>query len=469
MISIEFLYFFIPVFMGIYAVVSPRIRTGVIAAASFAIAAWINPFMLVPLSVSAISAYAGGRIIGRANSSAADSSVRSKKAIVTLMIVAVINAAEFFIFSRSNYDGAGLYEKIFTTDILKNTVTIASAVFPLTAISYCADIYRRKFFCEKNFITVAAYVSFFPVMAAGPLVRYDEVSESLKKPVITSDLMASGIRLMLIGFAKKLVLANTMFELWTNVHEVSVTELPLLSAWIGIAAFGMSVYFELSAFSDCAGGVAMMMGIKIPKNFDQPFSAVSLTDFMHRFNITLCSWVNDHIYQPVVKISSGKAAMLIGVTVSSTAAMMWYAVSPKTAVFGIAAALIVILEQIFDKQLEKLPKALRRFFVILLIAVLLPVTAMSDLSESGGYIAAMFGANHIAADMLSEYIIKTYFLFFAAGIFFMSGLPRYIVSKINSLSQYVLTIIQPVIVIALLLLCTAFLISGDRNLSAFLF
>lgn len=462
MVSIEFIYFFIPVFMGVYAIVSPALRGKLIIVAAAVLSCWHNPLGLIPMSVSVLSGYLGGILIYNFRDNKAQKNL-------FLFLSLLINAAAFLLFYRSAYDNANLLGFFGIDSILNSASVLGIVVFPLHSISYCVDIYREKYSCENKFSRVAEYIAFFPALVAGPILRYDNMSETLKSPMLSSDMGAKGIRMLLVGLAEKLLLSNTMFELWNNVREVKLTDLPALSAWIGIIAFGFSMFFELSAFVNIARGLGVLMGFELPVNLDQPFTAYTLLDFFRRFNITLFSWTEEYIFNSLKKINKSRFPTFLAIVISASADMLWYGLGFRTLLFALFISAAVFTEYLLRKPLEKLPKALRRVLVLLIIGVALPLLAFKDPSDAVKYLGAMFGANRIAADLLSEYLIQTYFLFIAAAIAIVSGLMNCILKKINNISEYILTIIQPICVIGLLLICTAFIIADNGKMLFYLF
>lgn len=461
MVSIEFLYFFIPAFMALYSVVSSGIRAGLIVLSSAAMICWSNPAGLVPMAVSVLSGYLGGIMIHNFHR-------RKYVSRIVLALTVIINAAMFFMFFRSSYGGESMIGRLGPGGIWSAAPIIGASVYTLHAISYCCDVFSGKCRCEHRFLRAAGYIAFFPSLYAGPILSYGDMRRTLRRSRLSLASCAKGIRLLLAGMAQKLILSNTMYELWLSVRETDPDRLPAFSAWIGIAAFGFFVYFELVSFALIACGMGAMMGFDLPQNFNEPFTAVSLKDLISRFNVTLYGWVKSYVYMPLSSALKGGAGELAAVFLSVIAGMLWYGIGVRTLLFAAVISLLLLIERLLGKRLEKLPAAVRRIGLIVIMLITLPILAFQSPVDAVRYVGAMFGANRIAADMLSENLLKTYFWFIAACIFMSSGIISRLRKKADGLSIYIVTVIQPVWVIALLLLCTSFMISGNGRLAGFL-
>lgn len=461
MVSLGFLYFFLPVFTGLYAITPKKFRGKFSLFITALIIAVMDPFGLIPLTACVFSAYLGGIFIFN---------FRESKNISKGILIAVIiiNVAAFLVFRRSSYDGYGLLSLPGVSTLLKKAFVYGSSVYPLHAISYCIDIYRGKYLCEHRFSLVAQYVSFFPVLAAGPLLRYDRMRPHLEEPEMSLDMCANGISLLMLGLFRKLVLADTMFELWRNVKDIPLDSLPAASAWIGMAAFTFFVYFEISAFSFMASGLSSIMGIEIPNNFREPYAAYCYSGFIRRFNRTLYKWSHDYIYKSLLGDEKRRHLRFLALIPATIFAFIWYGFSLRILIFSAALLIMLISEQILEKPLKKLPKSVRRGIFFFSLLVIMPFFAFVRPEEAANYIAAMFGANKIVVDTLSEYMFSTFFMFFIICLFFSTGVFSYFFKKKVPSNIYLKTIIQPVWTIALLILCTAFLVSGNKDLFTYL-
>ena len=446
--------------MGIYSLVSSKVRKKLLPLCTAVVVCWAEPLGIIPLTVSVLSAYLGGIFIFNFRN-------KPVKQRIFLITAVALNTAGFLLFHKCRYDGSDLMTILGCKSLLKTAAVVGAAVYPLNSISYCVDIYRGKYRCEHHFDMVAGFVAFFPTFTAGPLTRFDKMRKCLRKPTVSFASGAKGIRLFLQGLFRKLILSNTMFELWQNVREISLDKLPAISAWIGMLAFALFVYFELSSFSLMASGIALLMGFELPENFDDPYTASSFKELIRRFNITLYRWNRRYIHHSISKGGS-KTADIAGFCIAVLMGGFWYGISARVLIFSLAVLLMLVLEKLFETPLKKLPAFVRRLIFLFMFMCIMPLLAFSAPDESMRYIGAMFGSNHAAVDMLSQYLTETYLLFLVICIMAAGGLLNSAYKKAEHLSEYLTVIIQPVLTIAMLLLCTAFLIAGKGSLTGFL-
>lgn len=462
MISLSFVYFFLPVFILAYYFTPPKLKWVTAVAGSVVYLFSVDPAALIPLTVSYLSAYICGIIIS-------NSKKGSLPAKIGLASAVMLNSAVYLLFHRTAYDGADLITSIGGRSLFRDLTIVGAAVYPLNAVSYCIDIYRGKYKCEDSFGIVAEYISFLPTLPAGPLLRFDKLRDRLKAPEADIELGAKGVRLFCLGLFRKILLSNTVYELWRNIMDVPPDSLPMITAWIGMAAFGLFVYFEISSFSYMAEGLAGLMGFDIPSNFNKPYAACSFRELVKRFNCSLFRWSHDYIYKSIAAPGMAKVFKLFAFVVTVVFGALWYGFSIRCYLFAAAIVLVMLAEKLIEPALKKLPRAVRRVLFIIVLLMILPLMAIPVPSDASAYIMAMLGANTIAVDMLSEYLIQSYLLFIVACMVISGGFLSYFHKKKPGIAEYVSTIIQPVWVIAIMLICTAFIVSGDSSVFGYMF
>lgn len=463
MVSIGFIYFFIPVFMALYAAVSAKRRNILCVLGTIVMTAAVSPMGLIPLAVSVFSGYLGGIMIS-------NFSDKKGKSRLFLILTLIINIAVFCIFSYSEYYPVDLIGGFLGKDaVLRLFPAFGAAVYSLHSISYCADIYMGKYKCEHSFFTTAAYIGFFPVLTAGPLLRFDEMKESLRKPELTSEKAAEGIKLFLIGLVEKLALSDNMYELWSNVHKIGVTELSMATAWIGIIAFSLGFFYEFAAFAHMGKGIALMMGFEIPANFRQPFMSFSISEFITRFNRSLYNFCRDYIYLPLSKGKGKEKFVIIPMIIAMALGSFWYGFGRRVIIWAMYLAIIMLIERLADKLLKHIPKWIRWGLMNIVYLIGLPLFAVPDQKQAFGYICAMFGINSFTGDVMPLYLIRTYVPVLLICLFFITNIGSFIKDKIKSINENVFFIVQPVCEIAFLIISTAFLISGSSELFGFLY
>ena len=281
--------------MGVYALSGVRFRKAVFLLGTVVLCLWVSTWGIIPMAVCAVVSYFCGRLIHR---------FADKKGLKRLWLIlsVVANMAVLLVFIRSGHSSYDV-TSIFTGKgaLLKLFPVWGAGVFTLHGISYCMDIYRKEIEPEKNFLLVSQYICFFPCFSCGPILRFSDMSEQLRKPVITSGKLAEGIKLMLIGFAEKLFLSDPMYEMWQHIRGVSIDSLSAACAWLGIIAFSFAFYYELRAYSHIAQGIGSMLGFELPDNFDLPFMSAGFNELIKRFACTFYSWVRDYFYRPICR------------------------------------------------------------------------------------------------------------------------------------------------------------------------
>ncbi|MBQ8965376.1 MBOAT family O-acyltransferase [Ruminococcus sp.] len=461
MISLSFLYFFLPVFMALYLLLPKSLKSRLLLLGGIGLVCWEEPSGIIPVSVCILSGYLFGIFIHN---------FRDRKiSSVLLALEVMLNAGVLLLFHRTAYDNSDLLSVLGQRSLVKSISAIGASVMPLHSISYCVDVYRKKYVCEHKFINVAEYIAFFPAFAAGPILRYDKMKPMLEEPEITADKCASGIRLLVLGLFTKLFISNTMLELWNDVRDIPANTLPVISAWIGMLAFAFFLYFELNAFSTIACGLASMMGFTLPRNSREPYKSHSFLAFCRKFNCSLYRWCMEYVFHSIKKQGKHGVSEFLAVIITVVVGSLWYSTSLHSLLFGAALILMLGLEKILAVPLKKLYKPLRTMFFVLCLLIIMPFMAFNEPASALNYIGAMFGGNHVAVDMTSEYLISTYLILFVLCLLVSSGVFGYFFRKKVFNNEYIQTIMQPVWVIALLIFCTAFLVSGNNSLYTYMF
>lgn len=463
MVSIGFIYFFLPVFMAVYALLKPEHRWFPAVCAGALFVAWVDIRGLIPMAISVFSGYFGGLLIDKFRKS------KRKKRLILIFSV-LLNIAAFLMFAYSNYDLADFVSGYaLTASKLRLFTAFGVSVYPLHSISYCADIYMEKYSCQRSLPLVAQYITFFPCLTAGPLVRYSDIEETLKNPMISSEKISGGIELFLMGLAKKLILGNVAYGIWCSVRELNVSGISAVTAWVGIICFSFSFYYEFSGFSSMARGVSLMMGFELPENMKKPFASASFYDFINNFNCSVYSWFYTYVKLPLSKETDSKSRNFIAMLVMTVLMSMWYGFGLRTLTFGLFILLMVCLEKLLKKPLSALPLSLRCVLLNFTYLIGIPLLAMKNPAEGISYILAMFGFNKISGDMQAIYLLKTSFITILLCTLFSSNAAKFFSKKIKNVNQSVLSIASPVYTILLLLLSTAFISAGKAELLGFLF
>ena len=292
--SIIFLYFFLPCMLIIYYISPNKTKNIVLLISGLFFYAWGEPVYVFLMLLTTLVDYTAGRIIDRFDSS---------KKIRTLALISslIINLGILFTFKYSSF-----FAGIFGIELKKLPLPVGISFYTFQSISYTIDMYMRKIKVQKNFINYAAYVTLFPQIVAGPIVRYEDVQNEINSRKVNIYLLGEGAGIFIKGLAKKVLLANNIGLLWTEIKGMDYSEISVLTAWLGILAFTFQIYYDFSGYSDMAVGLGKMLGFNFPENFRHPYISRSISEFWRRWHITLGSWFRSYVYIPLGGNRKGK-------------------------------------------------------------------------------------------------------------------------------------------------------------------
>ncbi|WP_124098014.1 MBOAT family O-acyltransferase [Ruminococcus sp. Marseille-P6503] len=459
--SILFLYFFLPVFMGIYGLAKPKHRAKALALGSCFFTAWENPWGLINLAVSGICAYIGGILIYNFREN-------RRKSGAAMIICAAVNAAMLVFFSYSGYDRTSLIGAALGRDTVLPFSAFGVSVYTLHSISYCADIYRGSLEPDIKFSCVFSYTAFIPSMVCGPVVRYKELSESLKAPRITSGKLSDGILLFMFGLFEKTAVSDRLGFLWKDMTSAGAESMQLETAWLGLLIFGFWFYFEFLGFSHMARGFALMLGFELKPNFKLPFTEKTIIGFASSFNISLNRWAKDYIYDSFTKNKDSRVINSAKLLLCAAAVGLWYGTGVNFILWSVFTALLILAESGLKNILSRIPSAVR--FIMTQLSVLLSWSVLSgkDLHSTFGYIRALFRLEAVSGGDTVWYWLKSSFVLIVLCMLLASPLMKLLNSKLRDLKFDVISFSKPMIILALLILCTAFMVSGNGK-AAFAF
>lgn len=290
--SLLFLFRFLPVMLIVYFAAPKRFRNGVLFIGSLIFYGWGEPVYISLLLFSTLVDYVHGRLVWRFMEEGKQKRARlcvASSVIINLGLLGVFKYADFLLETVGRLTGLSF-------PLPGLALPIGISFYTFQTMSYTIDIYRKEASPQKNIIDFGAYVSMFPQLIAGPIVRYHTIAEELRERTENFAGFSRGVFLFAVGLGKKVLIANTIGALWTQISGVPDAERTVLMMWMGILAFGMQIYFDFSGYSDMAMGLGAMMGFHFPENFRYPYTAKSITDFWRRWHITLSTWFKEYVY-----------------------------------------------------------------------------------------------------------------------------------------------------------------------------
>ena len=408
--SIFFIFCFLPVFMLIYYLVPGKLRNLILFLGSLVFYAWGEPVYVILMLFSSIFNYYMGAELERLY-------YDEKRQKLNLVFAVIVNLGilvffKYYGFLLNTIGGiTGLH-----IPHPELSLPIGLSFYTFRNLSYLFDVYLSKISAQHNFLTFATYSTMFPYTSAGPIVRYTDIQEQLNRRSINITRFGMGAELFIKGLAKKVILADNLSALYAGICGTS--RMSVLTAWIGIFAYTMQLYFDFSGYSDMAIGLGKMLGFDFKKNFDYPYISTSVSEFWRRWHISLGSWFRDYIYIPLGgnRVSTLKHVRNILVVWALTG--LWHGASWNFVLWGVYYGLFLLLEKfVLASLLERLPQWLRIAYTMFVVMIGWVFFSQTDFSALGTYLGTLFGIGAAGfADSTALYYLKTGFILFVISI-----------------------------------------------------
>ena len=361
--GIEFLYYFLPAVMLIYFFAPKRLKNLMLFVSGLGFYAWGEPIYVIVMIISTAVDYTAGMLMSKTEN--------EKKRRACLIVSIVINFGLLFTFKYSSFV-VDTFNGIFRTSIPSPNLPLPIGIsfFTFQSMSYTIDLYRRKINVQRSFINFAAYVTCFPQIVAGPIVKYQDIAAELNDRKVSISDMSDGVSIFIVGLAKKVLLANNIGIFWSQVKEMDYSTLPALTAWLGIIAFTFQIYFDFSGYSDMAIGLGRMLGFKYPKSFDLPYTSKSVSDFWRRWHITLGAWFRDYVYIPLGGSRKGRWKTVRNLAIVWLLTGLWHGASMNFVLWGAWFGLLIIAEHLgMGKLLKRLPAFFSWLYTMLAVVL----------------------------------------------------------------------------------------------------
>lgn len=441
--SISFLFFFMPIFFILYYIVPKKFKNYCLLFFSLLFYAWGEPIYIFLMIFETFINYIFALLINKNN----------KKIYLILTIILNILIIGFFKYSNFLID---IINSILNLNIdnINISLPIGISFFTFQGMSYVIDVYRKEVKPEKNYFILLTYISMFPQLIAGPIVRYETVATELKSRTITFENFSKGMTRFLKGLYKKVLLANIIGMLFNTISS-NISDISLLTAWLGAISFALQIYFDFSGYSDMAIGLGKMLGFNFLENFNHPYMADSITDFWRRWHISLSSWFKDYVYIPLGGSKKGIKRTIINLLIVWFLTGIWHGADYNFVLWGIYYGLLLILEKfILKKVIDKLPRIIKHIYTIFFILIGWVIFSISDMNELVLYIKKLFDFSNII-DNNFLYYISNYSIILIFGIVLSI--------KININQNKLINILQPFIYISLFIISVSFIVSDTYN------
>ena len=451
--SIPFLYYFLPCVLLACYLMPKAGRNGVLLLFSLLFYAWGEPRYLVVMLAATVLGYGFGLAMERFPKAKKGLLIASVASSLSFLLC--FKYADFFLENLGALTGRPIA-------LLKLSLPVGISFYTFQILSYTIDVYRGQAAAQKNLIDLACYVTFFPQLIAGPIVRYTDIARQLRCRDYSLAQFREGTRRFLIGLGKKVLLANLLGEIcaaWRQTTDASV-----LFAWLYAVSFTLHIYFDFSGYSDMAIGLGRLFGFRFPENFQYPYISRSITEFWRRWHISLGTWFRDYVYIPLGGNRKGKPRQFLNIFIVWMLTGFWHGAAWNFLFWGLWFAVLLIIEKTFLlRHLEK-SRVLGRFYVLLAVIFSFVLFDASGLSAALVCITQLLGLGGLPlSSPQAAYLLGSNALLLTAAMVGATPAPKIAAQAIARRWPRVSSLLEPVMLVLLLLLCTAFLVDGSYN------
>ena len=452
--SIPFLYVFLPATLLLYFAAPRRMKNAVLLLCSLVFYGWGEPKYLLLMLFSIAQGYLFGLLIEKYRGKTRSTVFFWLSVSLSLLLLAYFKYADFFLDSFRAVTGLSV-------PALQIALPIGISFYTFQILSYVVDVRRGDASAQKNPIDLAAYIAMFPQLIAGPIVRYTDVAAQLRTRTHTRAGTAAGTRRFVLGLAKKILIANVLGQL---VQQFQTAQDPdTLFHWLYAVGFMLQIYFDFSAYSDMAIGLGAIFGFRFSENFNYPYCSASITEFWRRWHISLGSWFRDYVYIPLGGSRVGKWKLLRNLLLVWAATGLWHGAAWNFVLWGLFYAVLLIAEKFaLLPKLQKHP-AIGRVYTLLFVLLGFVLFDAPSLSAAASRIAGLFGG--AGAGVESLYYLRSYAVVLLLAVLGATPLPKRLLARLrkNRVCGVLLDVLEPIVLVALLALCTAYLIDGSFN------
>ena len=455
--STIFLCIFLPLVLLGYYICPKKGRNLFLLIASLVFYAWGEPKYVFLMIFSIIANYVFGLLMEKYRQS-------SRRLKLMLVLSVVIDVGLLCVFKYTGFIISNINAAFGANfDLLKLALPIGISFYTFQAMSYTIDVYRGDVKVQRNIIDFGMYITMFPQLIAGPIVRYADVEKQLRDRHVTAQDFSEGAMRFVVGLGKKVLLANQIGALWSEIYALGGSSSALM-AWLGAIAFTFQIYFDFSGYSDMAIGLGRMFGFKFPENFRYPYQSVSITDFWRRWHITLSTWFREYLYIPLGGNRRGFARQALNLLIVWTLTGFWHGAGWNFILWGLYYFAILFIEKLFLlKALDRAPKILRHIYSLLLIALGWVIFACDDIAVLLPFIGSMFGANG-ALGGLDIYWLTTKAVLLVICCIASTELPKKLMISLSGrLGEKQAFVLKSVLALLLLGLSMVFLIGDSYN------
>ena len=437
--SIPFLYYFLPCVLILYHIVPKKWKNKALVLVSLVFYAWGEPKFVFLMIGMVLFHYFAGILIGKYG--------QTKKGKIVLWGTLAVGVGVLCFYKFSDV-----------------AWPIGISFYTFQLISYIVDVYRGTAVVQKNLVNLGAYVTMFPQLIAGPIVRYVDIEKQLQERTHSFEMTLAGIQRFVIGLSKKILISNALGEL-CEIFKAS-DEKSVVFFWLYAVSYTLQIYFDFSGYSDMAIGLGKIFGFHFLENFDYPYVSKSITEFWRRWHMSLGSWFRDYVYIPLGGNRVRKSRWYFNIFVVWALTGLWHGAAPNFLIWGLMFGVILVFEKHY--LLKKLEKAhvWNHVYVLLMVMISFVIFNAADMNEAFLYIGGMFGIGDVPL-MSREcvYYMRSYGILIAGSIVGATPLVKNVVSRFaaTTYGEKLMPVLRPIVITGLVIVCTAYLIDSSFN------
>ena len=452
--SLTFWFIYLPVVLISYYVTPKKARNIVLFIVSLAFYGWGEPVYILLMLITILINYLAGFLIGKAEDNG------KRKLWLILSVVLNLGFLVFFKYSGMIVSTLNLLPFI-NINFTAPALPIGISFYTFQAMSYTIDVYREECKAQKNPLVLGTYVTLFPQLIAGPIVRYVDVETQLTERRETLEKFKSGVLLFLVGLGKKVLLANQFALMYKNLSETGET-FGVTSAWAGLLALTLQIYFDFSGYSDMARGLGRMIGFEFMENFNYPYISRSITEFWRRWHISLSTWFRDYLYIPLGGNRKGMARQVLNLFIVWAMTGIWHGAAYNFLLWGLYFFLLLVIEKFFLlKVLKKVPAFIGHIYALFFIMIGWALFNFTDMKLLFDFLGGLFSAKGGLYTDESLLVILSYLPIAILGCIFSTPILKTVHRKLKDKKFY--PAVLCVFALGSMLLCTASLVSNSYN------
>lgn len=459
--SITFLFMFLPITMVVYYIVPQKFKNIVMLLASIFFYAWGEPVYIILMLLSILLNYFCGQDIDAKRED-------ERKAKRSLIFAVVINLLLLGFFKYYGFLMDSI-NTVLSADIpyRELPLPIGISFYTFQALSYIADVYWGKVKPQKNILYFALYISMFPQLIAGPIVRYIDIEQQLEKRVISGRRLGQGAVWFIRGLAKKVILANTIGHIFEEIAAQQIGSFSVVTAWVGCISYALQIYFDFSGYSDMAVGLGKMFGFEFRRNFNYPYISRSITEFWRRWHISLSTWFREYVYIPLGGNRCSTSRHIVNLLIVWMLTGLWHGAAWNFLVWGLYYGVLLILEKyVWGEVLDHLPSIARHIYAMVLVLVGWVFFFSPSLGYAFEYLGVMFGIGAPGLlDRQAGFLVLTHWLLYVLAVAGCTAAGMRILNRFIGLSRNmrVRKIMAVAVYIGMFFISVSFLVTDTFN------